>query len=213
MVVNVISSDEEDCAKAAQPKSLAIARGPPSPNADLCAICFDCMARPDRCIVTFCHHKYHMRCMEIWFQRGQHSCPRCRREHCMKTLPGNDGKSIEPCTRSRSRRRRRSGSPNDSFQHVLRNRRPRFVTAMQQSNLATIRAQTRRMRQQRASELRSERIQHADARQRALEEQRRERDRCLTQQHNAALQRQAELADHVAAIQQRLFRRRELIRE
>ena len=49
---------------------------------DECSICYDSIdlheLDPQKNIITGCSHKYHKKCLHIWFATNQH-CPLCRR--------------------------------------------------------------------------------------------------------------------------------------
>ena len=42
-----------------------------------CSICLEDIFNRDTCL-TQCNHRYCIDCLDIWFDRGEHSCPMCR---------------------------------------------------------------------------------------------------------------------------------------
>ena len=42
-----------------------------------CSICLEDIFNRDTCL-TQCNHRYCIDCLNIWFDRGEHSCPMCR---------------------------------------------------------------------------------------------------------------------------------------
>ncbi len=48
-------------------------------QSDSCVICYNSISDEEMC-VTNCEHKYCFECLNTWFNRGNVSCPFCRRD-------------------------------------------------------------------------------------------------------------------------------------
>ncbi len=44
---------------------------------EICSICLQDMINKDTCL-TQCSHRFCIECLDVWFDRGEHSCPMCR---------------------------------------------------------------------------------------------------------------------------------------
>jgi len=57
----------------------------PEPLNSRCCFCFDDFSEGEKVCRVACGHLFHLLCINSWFDRGQQSCPICRRE--VHTLP------------------------------------------------------------------------------------------------------------------------------
>ncbi|RWS18910.1 hypothetical protein B4U80_03344 [Leptotrombidium deliense] len=45
---------------------------------DECSICFDAYEENDQLRVLSCNHKFHAKCVDVWFRNEHRQCPLCR---------------------------------------------------------------------------------------------------------------------------------------